>query len=62
MWLIGVPLCYIGSIILQWPVEYVYIMVATEEFAKLILSFVRFKKGDWIRNFTEVDEAVDLSL
>lgn len=60
MWLIGVPLCYLGSIILKWPVEYVYIMVATEEFAKLILSFVRFKKGDWIRNFTEAEDVIEV--
>ncbi len=56
MWVIGVPLCYIGAIILKWPVEYVYLMVTAEEFSKLALSFIRFKKGKWIKNFTEVDE------
>lgn len=46
MWGIGVSLCYIGTVVLKWPVEQVYLIVAIEEFAKLGLSYYRFKKKE----------------
>jgi len=59
MWVIGVPLCYVGAVIFKWNVEIVYLLVATEEFAKLALSYTRFKKGKWINNFTEKNEMIE---
>lgn len=52
MWIIGVPVCFLGAIILRWPIEKVYLLIAAEEVVKLILAFIRFKRGRWINDFT----------
>ncbi|MGB5823271.1 MAG: MATE family efflux transporter [Proteocatella sp.] len=56
MWIIGVPACYLGAIILGWPVEKVYLLVMAEEIVKLLLTFTRFRKGEWINDFTQERE------
>lgn len=56
MWIIGVPACYLGAIILGWPVEKVYLLVMAEEIVKLILTSIRFKRDEWINDFTQEEE------
>ena len=51
MWLIGVPLAFIGALLLQWPVELV-VLICAEEIVKCILSLVRLKSNRWIKHVT----------
>jgi len=52
VWLIGVPLGFIGAIILKWPVHIVFILVSIEEVIKAIIGFPRIKSKRWIKNIT----------
>lgn len=50
VWLIGVPMAFLGGLVFQFPVYIVYIMIATEEFYKITLGLLRFRKKKWLRN------------
>lgn len=50
MWLIGVPMAFIGSIFLGLTVSQVMILVSLEEVIKFIASIVRLRSGKWIKN------------
>ncbi|MGL4655430.1 MAG: MATE family efflux transporter [Sarcina sp.] len=50
MWLIGVPLAFIGALVLNLEVHYVVMLVSLEEIVKLVLSARRLKSGKWIRS------------
>ena len=52
MWGVGVPLVFLGSFILRFPVETVVLMVSLEEIAKAIFSVKRLSSNDWIRQVT----------
>ncbi len=49
MWLVGVPLVFLGSFILKFPVEWVMVMVTLEEITKMILGLKRLRTSQWIR-------------
>jgi Na+-driven multidrug efflux pump len=59
IWLIGVPVAYIGAFVLKFPVYIVYLMIGLEELAKAIVSFWRFKSRKWIHDLVNAagDEA-----
>lgn len=50
MWLIGVPLAFIGAFILKLPVHLVYALCTAEELIKGTLCLRRFKSRKWINN------------
>jgi len=52
VWLIGVPLAFIGSMIFEMPVEYLFLLITTEELVKAILGFPIIKSKKWIQNIT----------
>jgi putative MATE family efflux protein len=52
IWIIGVPIAYLGAFIFQLPIHWVYLMVVTEEIVKLSLGLLRFFKGRWIHSLT----------
>lgn len=51
MWFIGVPLAFIGALILQWPVYLVYALVIIEEAVKFALCLWRSFSGRWMKVF-----------
>lgn len=53
MWFIGVPMAFIGALILKFPIYLVILMVTAEEVAKFIVSIFRFKSYKWIHNVIE---------
>ena len=53
VWLIGVPLAYLGGIVLELPIYWVYAMVSVEELYKLIVGSIRYKQKKWCRNLIE---------
>lgn len=47
VWVIGVPLAFIGVLVLKLPLHIVVAMVFFEEWVKLIFSMIRFKSKKW---------------
>ncbi|ACD53032.1 MATE family efflux transporter [Clostridium botulinum] len=54
VWLIGIPLAYLGGIFLSLPIYWVYVLVLAEEIYKFVLSFKRYKQKKWLKNIVEV--------
>jgi putative MATE family efflux protein len=52
VWLIGVPLAFIGALILKLPVQYLFLLITTEEVVKAILGVPIIKSKKWIQNIT----------
>lgn len=53
MWLVGVPLVLIAGLVLNLPLQSIYIIMMSEEVVKLILSIWRFRSKKWIRNLVK---------
>lgn len=50
VWLVGVPLAWIGAFVLHLPVSGVYLLVVSEEFVKFGFALWRFFSRRWITN------------
>lgn len=50
VWFIGIPLAFIGGLVLGLPIYWVYAMVMIEEVYKFFLGMQRYKKKQWLRN------------
>ncbi len=50
VWFIGIPLAFIGGLVLKQPIHIVYGMVLLEEVYKMIVGFWRYRKKKWLRN------------
>lgn len=53
VWLIGIPMAFIGGLFLHLPIYFVYAMVLTEEIYKFILGTIRYKQKKWLKNLVE---------
>lgn len=49
-WGIGVPLSLISSSLLHLPIHLVYLILSMEEVVRLIVGFVVFRKGKWMKS------------
>ncbi|MBP1927226.1 putative MATE family efflux protein [Sedimentibacter acidaminivorans] len=52
VWLIGVPMAFVGALILKLPVYFVVALVSVEEIVKAIISIPRVMSKKWIKNVT----------
>ena len=52
VWLVGVPLAFIGALVLKLEVHQVLILVTLEEVIKLVIGYPRVKSRKWIKNIT----------
>ena len=52
VWLIGIPMAFIGGLVLKQPIYIVYAMVTLEEVYKTILSYIRSRQKKWLKNLT----------
>lgn len=52
VWLIGVPLAFLGGLVWHLPIYWVYALVNIEEVFKLILGIPRLLSKKWINNLT----------
>ncbi|MBO4807720.1 MAG: MATE family efflux transporter [Lachnospiraceae bacterium] len=52
MWGFAVPLGLISAFVLKLPSIVVYLLMCTDEFAKMPFAFWHYKKGNWIKNLT----------
>lgn len=50
VWLVGVPLAFLGALVFKFPVYYVFLMVNTEEVVKAIIGILRVKSKKWVTN------------
>ena len=47
VWVIGVPLAFLGVLVFHLPLHIIVAMVFFEEWVKLYFSFKRFKSKKW---------------
>ncbi|MDD7201723.1 MAG: MATE family efflux transporter [Sphaerochaetaceae bacterium] len=52
VWLVGVPMAFLGSAVLHLPMWQVYLMVYLEEVAKAIFGLARIRSGKWLHNLS----------
>ena len=50
MWLVGVPLVFLGALVWKLPVYLVVLLAQAEELLKGIVLFLRFRSKKWLRN------------
>lgn len=55
VWLIGIPMAYLGGMILNLPIYFVYAMVLSEEVYKFVLGIIRYRQKKWLRNIVATD-------
>jgi putative MATE family efflux protein len=53
IWVVGVPLAFIGAFIFHLPVYWVYLMAMSEELTKWALGIYRFFSHKWIHDLAE---------
>ncbi len=49
VWMIGVPLAFLGALVFNLPIYSIYALIGIEEIYKCILSLIRIRSGKWIR-------------
>lgn len=52
VWLVGVPLVFLGGLVWHLPIYYVYLLLHIEELVKLIIGIPRLVSKKWINNLT----------
>ena len=50
IWVVGVPMAFLGAFIFHLPVYWVYLMVLSDEFTKFVVGMVRLFSKKWIHN------------
>lgn len=50
VWLIGIPLAFLGGLYFHLPIYLVYALVLLEEVYKTILGYWRYRQKKWLRN------------
>lgn len=53
VWLIGVPMSFLGSVVFKLPLHFVYLMACGEEVAKACIGLPRVISKKWIKNLTD---------
>ena len=52
IWIVGVPMAYLGAFVWDFPVHLVYLCVMSEEATKWVLGIRRYLSRKWINNLT----------
>lgn len=52
VWLLGIPMAFIGGLYLKLPIFIVYALVLTEEIYKTVIGYIRYRQKKWLRNLT----------
>jgi len=59
IWIVGVPMAFLGAFVFHFPVYFVYLCAMSEEVAKWILGINRYFSRKWINNLTMHVEGLD---
>jgi Na+-driven multidrug efflux pump len=54
VWLVGVPLAFLGAFTFKLPVYWVYLLILSEEFVKMGVCLYRYLSRKWINDLTQV--------
>ncbi|HET9914613.1 MAG TPA: MATE family efflux transporter [Anaerolineales bacterium] len=60
IWIVGVPMAYLGAFVLDLPVYFVYLCAMSEEATKWILGIRRYLSRKWINNLTMHVEGLEV--
>jgi Na+-driven multidrug efflux pump len=52
IWIVGVPMAYLGAFVFDLPVHLVYLCAMSEEATKWVLGIRRYFSRKWINNLT----------
>jgi len=52
IWIVGVPMAYLGAFVWHFPVYLVYLCAMSEEATKWVLGIRRYLSRRWINNLT----------
>jgi len=50
VWIIGIPMAFLGGLVLKLPIYVVYAMVMSEEVYKTVIGYLRYRQKRWLRN------------
>lgn len=50
VWMIGIPMAFLGGLFLKQPIYIVYAMVMFEEVYKAVIGYARYRQKKWLRN------------
>jgi len=53
IWIVGVPMAYLGANVFHLPVYFVYLCAMSEEATKWVLGIARYRSRKWINNLAE---------
>jgi putative MATE family efflux protein len=59
IWIVGVPMAYLGAFVFDLPVHLVYLCAMSEEATKWVLGIRRYLSRKWINNLTLHVEGLD---
>jgi putative MATE family efflux protein len=59
VWLIGLPIAHISTHYFDIGIQYVYLLVASEELIKAFLGTMRIRSGKWVRRLISDSEKYD---
>lgn len=62
IWIVGVPMAYLGAFVLHLPVYFVYLFAMSEEVTKWILGIHRYLSRKWINDMTVHVEGLETSI
>jgi putative MATE family efflux protein len=62
IWIVGVPMAYLGAFVFHWPVYWVYLCAMSEEATKWVLGIRRYFSRKWINNLTVHVEGLGASI
>ncbi|MCJ7622390.1 MAG: MATE family efflux transporter [Anaerolineaceae bacterium] len=54
VWLIGIPLAFLGGFVLHLQIHWVYLLIMSEELIKFIVVMRRFLSKKWINDLTQI--------
>jgi putative MATE family efflux protein len=60
IWIVGVPMAYLGAFVFGFPVHLVYLCAMSEEATKWVLGIRRYLSRKWINNLTVHMEGLDI--
>lgn len=58
MWVISVPCAFLTAFVFHFPPVLVYVVTCMDEFIKLPINLIHFKKGKWIKNITRSEDEI----
>ena len=58
IWIVGVPMAFIGAFVLDLPVYYVYLCAMSEEVTKWLIGIPRYRSRKWINNLAKQVEGI----